>query len=171
MKAADSGEERSAMSNRTVLPGSYLLTDDPQVGPAPAASVMALTLLLRRRTPLDGSATAPAAPYPDSAAFAAKYGMTDEGLATVRAFAQENSLVVGVVDRGACSVRVSGTVQKIQVAFDVLIRLFRGADGEVYLSNDADASLPSDLDGAIQNVLGLSERPIASPRLSAVMAP
>ena len=125
---------------------------------------MSLTLLLRRRTPLEASPSPQQIRPIDREAFALKYGMTVEDLATVRGFVEANGLVVGETDLAARSVRVSGTVQQIQAVFGVSIRFFKDVNGVTYRSNDADASLPPELGAIVEHVLGLSERPIAQPR-------
>jgi len=104
-------------------------------------------------------------PHLDRAKFADVYGMTDEDLATVRAFAVGHGLAVGEINRGARSVRLSGSVQQIQEAFGVTIQLYKDEKGVTYRSNDAEASLPTELGAAVEHVLGLSEREIAKPHV------
>jgi kumamolisin len=108
----------------------------------------------------------------DRAKFADVYGMTDQDLATVRTFAQAHGLAIGDVNRGARSVRVSGSVQQIQDAFGVAIQIYKDDKGATYRSNDAQASLPPELGSVVEHVLGLSERAVAKPhvRLAAATA-
>jgi len=153
------------MSNRIPLRGSHIATHHQKLGAAPPTGMMSLTLLLRRKTALKTVPTASRGSPLDRAKFADLYGMKDEDLAAVRAFAASHGLAVGDVNRAARSVRLSGSVQQIQTAFGVAIQLYKDEKGVTYRSNDAEASLPAELGTAVEHVLGLSERAVAKPHV------
>ncbi|HUN90752.1 MAG TPA: protease pro-enzyme activation domain-containing protein [Burkholderiaceae bacterium] len=149
---------------RRMLRGSHVASADADLGAAPPADPMALTLILRRRTPLPTAGSGAAVPPMDRSEFARLHGARDEDVAAVRRFAAAHGLAVDAVDVAARSVRVSGSVARIQEAFGVRIRCYRGAGDQAYRANDGDASLPSGMADAVEAVLGLSERPVAAPR-------
>ena len=153
------------MSDRIPLRGSHIRTQHQKLGPALSTGVMSLTLLLRRKNAIGPLASALKKPRPDRATFADVYGMTDADLATVHAFAVAHGLSVGEINRAARSVRISGSVQRIQDAFGVTIQLYKDEKGLTYRSNDSDASLPAELGTAVEHVLGLSERAVAEPHV------
>jgi kumamolisin len=153
------------MSDRIQLRGSHIPNHHQKLGPAPTAGAMSLTLLLRRKTALAPQASGRDQARPDRVTFAATYGLKDEDLTTVRSFAAAHGLTIGEINRGARSVRVTGSVQQIQKAFGVTIQMYKDDKGVAYRGNDAEASLPSELSGAVEHVLGLSERPVAKPHV------
>lgn len=153
------------MSDRIELPGSHIPTHHQKVGPAASNGVMTVTLMLRRKAALRSDSAGPKNPQLDRATFADLHGIKDEDLATVRAFALAHGLAVREINRGASSVRLSGTVEQIQQAFGVTIQIYRDEKGISYRSNDAQASLPAELGAAVEHVLGLSERAIAKPHV------
>jgi kumamolisin len=153
------------MADRIPLRGSHSRTTHEQVGSAPVKALMSVTLLLRRKAPLTPLLAASRRPAIDRNSFAAGYGLRDDDLATVRTFASSHGLVVGDVNRAARSVRITGTVQQLETVFGVKMGLYKDAKGATYRGANADTSLPPELGSAVEYVLGMSERPIASPRI------
>ncbi|MBV8530223.1 MAG: S8/S53 family peptidase, partial [Candidatus Eremiobacteraeota bacterium] len=140
-------------SEREALPGARVLGD---ADPAEEASV---TLRVRsRRTDL---------PPPGELSrqeFADTYGADPADLSKVEAFARGQGLTV--VERSAArrSVIVRGTVAALNAAFGVTLQRCQAA-GVLYRGRVGSISLPADLTDVVEAVLGLDNRPQASPRL------
>jgi kumamolisin len=94
------------------------------------------------------------------AAFARQYGASRADLDSVRDFAEAHGLAVVQEHAARCAVVLSGTVAQFNDAFGIQLQhcshptgTYRGRTGPVYI--------PAELDGVIEAVLGLDNRPQA----------
>jgi kumamolisin len=95
-------------------------------------------------------------------AFAAAYGAEPGDLERVVAFAQARGLAVVQAHAGRRSVILSGSVAQFEAAFGVELNDFE-FDGGSYRGRTGPLHIPEDLDGVVEAVLGLDNRPAAKP--------
>ena len=93
--------------------------------------------------------------------FAAAHGADAADLSTVRAFAAAHGLAVLQEDAARRTVVLSGTVAQFGAAFAVQLHRVECADG-TYRGRTGEIQLPPELDGIVEAVLGLDNRPQAS---------
>lgn len=149
-------------SRRAPLQGARAL------GPAYSNEDIAVTLLLRRRSPSDAFATALAhATQPLShrriisrEEFAREYGAREDDIEAVRKFANRYQLEVLEESSGRRTVRVSGSVERLEAAFRVKLQRF-GFPGGTYRGRTGAIQLPRELHGIVVGVFGLDNRPQA----------
>jgi kumamolisin len=98
--------------------------------------------------------------------FAIQHGADEPDLAAVRAFAAAHGLVVVAEDAPRRTVVLSGTVARFDQAFSVQLQRFEHPGGS-YRGRTGPIRLPPELDGIVQAVLGLDNRPQAKPHFRA----
>jgi kumamolisin len=146
-------------SERTHLPGTKVLGD------ADPGTETTVTLLVRSK-----SAAAPPPGALSRQAFADTYGAADEDLQKVAAFARAHGFTVVESSVGRRSVILRGTVAQMNAAFGV--SLMRCQAGDVtYRGREGAVTVPADLAGIVEAVLGLDDRPQASPRVRIAAQP
>ncbi|SDR43862.1 S53 family peptidase [Paraburkholderia tuberum] len=96
-------------------------------------------------------------------ALAQDYGAAPDDIAKVRAFAAAHGLTVAREDPAARSVLLSGTVAQFQSAFEVKLELYRHHAAGEFRGRTGTISVPDDLHGVVEAVLGLDNRPQARP--------
>ena len=94
--------------------------------------------------------------------FAKLHGASPSDLAAVRAFATASGLTVTQEHAARRTVILSGTVEKFNAAFGVQLKQYSHPDG-TYRGRTGVIELPAELDGVIEAVLGLDNRPVANP--------
>ena len=82
-------------------------------------------------------------------------------LEAVRDFVREHGLVIVSENAPARTIRVEGTIQQIDSAFGVKMGWSEESAGKQHLSYQGQISLPPALQGIVEAVLGLDQRPIA----------
>jgi kumamolisin len=96
-------------------------------------------------------------------AFAERYGADPADVARVEAFAQANTLTVVETSIARRSCVLAGTVGSASAAFGVTLRLYNHPDAGTFRGRQGPIYIPSDLDGIVQGVFGLDDRPAARP--------
>ena len=96
--------------------------------------------------------------------FARRHGARAEDVAQVRAFAREYGLQVTERPPSLRSVLLSGTARQMQLAFGTTLHRFASPRG-VYRGRVGPLTLPTSLQGIVSAVLGLDNRPVATPHL------
>jgi len=156
--------------NRVELKGSSLapLPGGQDVGPADPNQQIEVTVFLRRgskpgefppvaqmgaRLPRDRK-------YLTREEFARLHGASSTDIEKIRAFAAQYSLKVDSEDRGRRSVKLSGTVQAFNTAFGVNLRRYEHTSG-TYRCRTGTLTIPAELDGVVEGVFGLDNRPQA----------
>jgi kumamolisin len=150
-------------SERTTLPGAQV------IGPADPAERLEVSVLVRRRARQAlqtrvaalTSGTRPAQTL-SREEFATQHGADAADLAAVRAFASANTLAVVQEDAARRTVVLAGTVGQFSSAFSVQLQQFAHAGG-TYRGRTGAIQLPAELNGVIEAVLGLDNRPQAKP--------
>jgi kumamolisin len=94
--------------------------------------------------------------------FEKQFGADAADLSAVRDFASKHGLSVVQADAGRRSVVLSGTVAKFNAAFGVDLQRFEH-DGGSYRGRTGGIRLPDELNGRVEAVLGLDNRPVAKP--------
>ncbi len=150
------GSERTPLHNARI------------VAPADPTERLEVTVLVRRRASAELRTqaaalafTGPSAAQPLSREqFAQQYGADLADLAAVRAFASGHGLVVVQEHASRRTVILSGTVAQFSAAFAVQLQLYQYPDGS-YRGRTGAIQLPAELDGIVEAVLGLDNRPQA----------
>jgi len=146
-------------SERSPLPGSRVLGD------ADLAERTTVTLLVRSKesgTPPPGALS--------RAAFTERYGADAADLQKVEDFARAHGLTVVDSSAGRRTVVVRGTVAQLSAAFGVTLKRCQAGDVS-YRGREGSVSVPADLAGVVQAVLGLDNRPQAATRVRIAAQP
>jgi kumamolisin len=95
---------------------------------------------------------------------AATLGASQQDIDRVKSFAQEHGLTVDGEDAVQRSVHLSGTASDMSKAFQVELERYHYA-GQEYRGRTGPVMIPKDLDGIVEAVFGLDDRPTGRPRL------
>ena len=152
-------------SPRTVLPGSEKapLARAAAEKPAPSGTKITVSVLVRRKKPLK-AANRTGQVRLTHAQYRQSHGADPTAVKLVRAFAKEYSLKVAPDTPGPERriVKLIGTIAAMQKAFGVAL-VHKTLDGTTYRVREGSITLPSELIGPIEAVLGLDNRPQAQP--------
>jgi kumamolisin len=149
-------------SDRAEFPGAR------KIGPADPRERIEVTVTLRRGSApsafpsLDElGATAPSArQHLTREEFAAQHGASAPDIAKIRAFAAQYGLQVVRESLERRSVFLAGTVEAFSKAFSVQLNRYQRAKG-TYRCRTGTLQIPAELDGIIEGVFGLDNRPQA----------
>ena len=149
-------------SSRAALPGGQ------DVGPADPNQQIEVSVLLRRGSATGkfpsvekiGASLPRDRKYLTREEFAKAHGASVGDLEKIRAFAAEYNLKVVSEDRASQTVKLSGTVQAFNEAFGANLRHYQHSSG-AYRCRTGALTIPADLDGIIEGVFGLDNRPQA----------
>jgi kumamolisin len=150
-------------SERAAVPGARVLE------PADPAERLEVSVMVRRRAAQRMrerievlSSAGRAADYLSREAFAREHGADPADFARVRAFAQTQHLLVVQEHVARRTMILSGTVAQFSAAFAVQLHQTAHAGG-TYRGRTGPIHLPAELDGIVEAVLGLDNRPQAEP--------
>ncbi len=150
-------------SERAPLHGAHL------VGPANPQERMEVTLLLKPASSAalpslerTGNVKPHERTHLSREEFAAKHGADPKDIAKIDGFAHEHGLDVGAVNLAGRTVILSGTVQAMSEAFNVTLQMYDHPSG-AYRGRTGSVEIPEELEGIIQGVFGLDNRPQAKP--------
>jgi kumamolisin len=96
--------------------------------------------------------------------FEAAHGADPKDLVKIEAFAQKYGLDVMEVKPGERTIVLSGTVKALSEAFNVTLQMYEHPTG-TYRGRTGAISVPAELDGIVQGVFGLDNRPQAKPHI------
>jgi kumamolisin len=154
---------RFAAQKRVPLAGSEkkaLAPEEQPEGKASAArGTFTVSMLLKRKTALVLKRGRPQERL-TRAGFAQKHGANPDSLKLVKAFAREFGLTVGTEKPGPRTVQLTGTSAAMQKAFGVKLTqhgALRVREGSI--------CLPEELEGHVEAVLGLDNRPAATSHM------
>lgn len=155
------------MSQRWTIPGSEreLPQDVRVIGDADPTAESTVTLILR---PKGSRIPAPGALSRE--AFAEEYGAADADVQKVEAFARAHGLHVVEKSVGRRSVVLRGSVAQLSAAFGTTLKRCESG-GMAFRGREGALSVPSDLAEIVEAVLGLDNRPQASPRVRIAAQP
>ncbi|MBV9439396.1 MAG: peptidase S53, partial [Candidatus Eremiobacteraeota bacterium] len=120
----------------------------------------------------------PAAPPPEPGThaplsreeFSRRYGARAEDAAAVEAFASQAGLTVAEVDLARRSVVLRGSCKAMASAFGATLQRYE-RDGTTFRARTGPLTIPAHLDGIVQGVFGLDNRPQARAHFRAVRQP
>jgi kumamolisin len=137
------------------------------LGPAEPAERMEVSVIVRHRAVRDLQSRAAALASGDRSGnfmsreeFAAAHGADASDLSVVRAFANAHGLAVVQEHAARRTVVLSGTVAQFCAAFAVQLHRISHRGG-TYRGRTGEIQLPAELDGIVEAVLGLDNRPQA----------
>jgi kumamolisin len=146
-------------STREALPGSQ------DVGPADPKQQIEVSVLLRRGSKPSrfpsvskiGSTPLPKRKYLSREEFAERYGAAASDLEKLRAFAENYGLTVVSENPATRIVKLSGTVEEFNSAFEVNLRRYEHSSGS-YRGRTGTVTIPKELGKIVQGVFGLDDR-------------
>jgi kumamolisin len=149
-----------------------------KIGPADPNERITVTVVLRRGSAPSAfpsvdklGATAPMERHHLSREeFAAQHGASPDDISKVEAFAKEYGLQVVEESPERRSVFLSGTVEAFSKAFSVQLNRYQHAKG-TYRCRTGTLQIPAELDGIIEGVFGLDNRPQATPHFRLLKDP
>src|SRR5271170_7270925 len=154
-----------SLSPRTVLPGSEKAPFVQTAGekPAPSTARFTVSVVVKRKAPLK-TANRTGKQRLTHAQYKKNHGADPNAVKLVRAFAKEFGLAVAPDTPGPerRTVKLIGTVAAMQKAFGVTL-LHKTLDGTTYRVREGSITLPAELVGPVEAVLGLDNRPQAKP--------
>jgi kumamolisin len=150
-------------SERVALPGARALA------PAESTERMEVSVIVRRRAAREMRSRVASLASGDRSRnfqsreeFAKVHGADAADLSLVRAFANAHGLAVTEEHAARRTVVLSGTVAQFCAAFSVQLHRMAHAGG-TYRGRSGGIRLPPELDGIVEAVLGLDNRPQAKP--------
>jgi kumamolisin len=156
---------RFAAQKRIALPGS----EKPAVSATEearksAAGTFMVSVFVKRKQPIVTKNLAKPAGRMTRAEFAKQHGPDTNSIKLVKAFAKEFGLSVEVPkEPGRRSLHLTGSSAAMQKAFGVELKQHT-IDGKKYRVREGSICLPEELTGHVEAVLGLDNRPQATPK-------
>lgn len=159
-------------SARKPMPGAQL------IGPSDPNETVQVTITLRRGSqPAAFAAAQQMGTRPvrerkhlTRAEFAAAHGTQMADLEKIRTFASQHDLQVVSESRGRRTVILTGTVKSVSEAFSVVLKTYEH-EGKKYRGREGTLRIPPELEGVIEGVFGLDNRPQAAPHFRRRKAP
>jgi len=152
-------------SPRTVLPGSEKapFVQTAAEKPAPSGTKITISVVVKRKNPLK-AANRTGKERLTHAQYRQRHGADPDAVKLVRAFAKEYDLKVAPDTPGPerRTIKLIGTVAAMQKAFGVTL-VHKTLEGTTYRVREGSITLPSQLVGPVEAVLGLDNRPQARP--------
>lgn len=156
---------------RVILKGSKRegLSGGRDAGAANPKERIVVSVVLRRASPKSALAAAKSAAtkpasrvrkYLSREQFARRHGASAADVAKVRSFAKQYGLKVTSEDRATRTVKLSGTVQAFNRAFETDLRRYEHSWG-TYRCRTGELTIPAGLKPVIEGVFGLDNRPQA----------
>jgi kumamolisin len=152
-------------SPRIVLPGSekapFVQTAADK--PAPSGNKLTVSVIVKRKNPLK-AANRTGKVRLTHAQYRLHHGADPAAVKLVRAFAKEFGLAIAPDTPGPerRTIKLTGTVASMQKAFGVTL-VHKTHEGVTYRVREGSITLPSALVGPVEAVLGLDNRPQATP--------
>ncbi len=93
-----------------------------------------------------------------------EFGLSDEDVKKVAAFAAETGLSVVHTSYSRRSMMLAGTSKNISAAFGVTLHYYTGKNKQVFHGRTGTLKIPKALQGIVEGVFGLDNRPQATPK-------
>ncbi len=161
-------------SNRVTIPGSERapLHGARAVGPIPNDERFEVTIRIRRKTALQNFQSLADGFHTDKLPMNRRYltreqytsshGADRADIAKVEALALAHNLVVVETSSARRSIFLSGTAADFARAFGTTIQHYEH-DGGTYRGRIGPLTVPAELDGIVEGVFGIDDRPVAKP--------
>ena len=159
---------RFASQRRVLLPGSEKKPFTPAVEPkakqaAPVGGRIQVSVIVPPKQPLDTKRLGKPDTRLTRAQFATRHGADPLSVKLVKAFAKEFDLTVEPVTHpGRCTLHLVGTCAALQKAFGVTLAQHTTEEGK-FRVREGGIYIPEELKGHVIAVLGLDNRPQATP--------
>ncbi|WP_348268309.1 S53 family peptidase [Edaphobacter paludis] len=154
-----------ATQSRIILPGSQkaAFAQTATEKPAPAAIRITVSVVVKRKAPLK-TANRLGKERLTRVQFRQAHGPDPNALKLVRAFAKEYGLtpVPGTPAPGSRIIKLTGSITAMQKAFGAPL-VHKTTETATYRVREGSITLPSELSGSVEAVLGLDNRPQAEP--------
>ncbi len=162
---------RFATQERVTLPGSE---KQPMQGGTstgkPATGSVTVSVIVQRKQPIATNQLGQPGARMTRARFAQAHGPDPASVRMVKAFAAEFGLTASMPKEAArCTIQLTGTVAAMQKAFSVALTQYE-MNGTKYRVRKGGIPLPQELQGHVQAVLGLDNRPQAKPHFRVARA-
>jgi len=95
--------------------------------------------------------------------FEQRFAASDKDIEKVEKFAQEHDLTVVESSVGRRTVILKGTVQSFSKAFGVFLANYQHEDGKIFRGRVGTIKIPTSLEGIVEGIFGLDDRPQAKP--------
>ena len=95
--------------------------------------------------------------------YAQLFGPSDDDIDKVEEFAHEHHLAVASVEKGRRSVILRGKVKDFEEAFKVKLSCYKSEEGYTFRGRSGKISIPAELEGVVEGVFGLDDRPHLRP--------
>src|SRR4051812_32749443 len=95
--------------------------------------------------------------------YAKLFGPSDEDIDKVEEFAHEHHLSIVSADKGRRSVILKGKVKDFEEAFHVKLSCYKSEEGYTFRARSGKISIPAELEGIVEGVFGLDDRPHLRP--------
>jgi kumamolisin len=156
---------RFLTQSRIALPGSQkpAFAQPAAEKPVPAATRITVSVVVKCKAPLK-VANRLGKERLTRAQFRQLHGPDSNALKLIRVFAKEFGLAVvpGTPAPGSCIVKLTGSIAAMQRAFGTTL-VHKANDAATYRTREGDITLPAELSGSVEAVLGLDNRPQAQP--------
>ena len=157
------------MKKAKVAAGAYVkLTGSTKASPAAVAidtlnpnDTASITIRVRRQKSIDKALEKGQRITREE--YAAQYGASDDDIAQVETFAAAHHLAVVESDKGRRSIVLKGRISDLEKAFQVHLTHYKDDKGVIFRGRTGDICIPSELDGVIEGVFGLDNRPHVQP--------
>jgi kumamolisin len=154
---------KAVAASRSVLPGSEKapFVKSATEKPAPAGAKLTVSVLVKRKEPLK-AANRTGKERLTHAQYRQRHAADPTAVKLVRAFAKEYGLAIAPHTPGPEHrvIKLIGTVAQMQKAFGVTLAQ-KVLDGTTYRVREGSITLPAELIGQVEAVLGLDNRPQA----------
>ena len=151
-----------ASQERVALPGSEKSAfSHPDAAPAkPSRALITVSVIVRRISPIDAATLG--RQRLSRAQFRARHGADPAALKLVQQFAKEFGLTAQLASPELRNLKLTGTQSAIETAFGVKLAHHKVGDA-IFRVRQGAICIPAQLVGAIEAVLGLDNRPQATP--------
>ena len=146
-------------ASKKELPTGVVWESLPPVDPN---EVMEVSVILKRKNELPAELAASGFRV-GRREYLATYAANDADIAAMHEFAAEYGLRVTAEDAASRTVKLSGTAAQMQTAFNMEMKSYTTAGGSTYRLRQGHLHVPAKYAGCVAAVLGLDNRPQASP--------
>jgi kumamolisin len=145
-------------SERQIPPGT-------KSSPVNLSEVIEITVKLRRKNPIENyvSNLGKTNKILSQEEFEKQFGASEGDIALVEEYAHQHDLTIVQTSAPQRSVILKGTVQNFSKAFGVFLSNYEHADGKQFRGRTGSIHIPAELEGIVEGVFGLDNRPQASP--------
>ncbi|MBS1520520.1 MAG: S53 family peptidase [Bacteroidetes bacterium] len=144
-------------SNRMVMPGSKVISK------ANPNEIIELTIKLRQKQSVPEPGAKPGI-YLSRQEFADKYGASADDMEKTKKVLAGYGLETMSENSASHSIRVSGSIEDVENAFQVKLFHYQNAERGDYRGRTGSIHIPKELDKIIEGVFGLDNRPVVKKR-------